>query len=196
LTEIYDDRILAFTSPIDWISTNDLCRLVKGNKSAIIPAIKELEKREYLESRTKGNTIEYRRIDKAQSNEQFDSMIENFKVNKQTAINQIVLHNYSDVYIELENYSILTKKGKLTKKCDATLDWIQTELLDRAFMVMSRLMYQDTLKLLPHSVVKKRLQIIQNFIDSVMKSLEPLKNEKLITERFQNHTHKFEHFKV
>jgi len=52
------------------------------------------------------------------------------------------------------------------------------------------------LKLLPHSVIKQRLQIIQNFIDSVMESLEPLKNDKLIREHFQNHTHKLESFKV
>jgi len=194
LTEIYDDRILSNTRT--WISTNDLCSLVKGDKSRIIPAIKHLFERDYLETRTNGYIIEYRRIDKAQSDEHFDKMMENFEYNKQTAVNEIVLHNYSDLYIELHNYSILTKKGKLTKKCDATLDWIQSELLDRAFMVMIRLKYQDTLKLLPHSVVNKRIQIIQNFIDSVMESLKPLKNEKLILERFQNHTHKLESFKV
>ena len=63
-------------------------------------------------------------------------------------------------------------------------------------MVMSRIKYQDTLKLLPHSVVNKRLQRIDEFVDSVMKSLAPLKQEKLILERFQNHTHKLEPFKV
>ena len=194
MTEIYDDRILSNTGT--WISTNDLCSLVKGNKSGIIPAIKELVKRGYLEPRPNGNTIEYGRIDKAQIDEQFDNMMIFFEIQKQLAINEIVLHNYSDLYIELHNYSILTKKGKLTKKCDATLDWIQSELLDRAFMVMIRFKYQDTLKLLPHSVINQRLQIIQKFVDSVMESLEPLKNDKLIREHFQNHTHQISAFKV
>ncbi len=180
----YDDRIFANTST--WISTNVLCRLVKGDKSHITIAIKHLLERGYLEKRTDGYIIEYRRIDKAQSNDQFDDMMTNFEDNKQTAVNEIVLHNYP----------ILTKKGKLTKKADDLLDWIQTQLLDMAFLVMIRLKYQDTLKLLPHSVVNKRLQTIQNFIDSVMESLKPLKNEKLILERFQTHTHKLEPFKV
>ena len=92
--------------------------------------------------------------------------------------------------------TITTKKGILTKRGEALLDWIQAELLDRAFMVMSRIKYQDTLKLLPHSVVNKRLQRIDEFVDSVMKSLSPLKQEKLILERFQNHTHKLEPFKI
>ena len=184
MTEIYDDRIFANTT--EWISTNDLCRLVKGDKSRIIPAIKHLLKMGHLETRTNGYIIEYRRIDKAQSDKQFDKMMEKtFEFSKQTAITRM-----KDLNL------IVTKKGKLTKKCDALLDYVQSELLDRAFMVMIRLKYQDTLKLLPHSVVNKRIQIIQNFIDSVMESLKPLKNEKLILERFQNHTHKFEPFKV
>ena len=63
-------------------------------------------------------------------------------------------------------------------------------------MVMSRLRYQQVLKLLPNTVMNKRLQTIQKFVDGVMESLEPLKNEELILERFQNHTHKLEPFKV
>ncbi len=187
MTEIYDDRILSNTT--EWINTNPLCRLVKGNKSAIIPAIKELVKRGYLEPRSVGKKKkEYRRIDKAQSDEQFDYMMSvkgAFEMNKQTAINKI-----KDLNL------IITKKGKLTKKADDLLDLIQTQLLDMAFMVMIRLKYQDTLKLLPHSVVNKRLQTIQKFVDGVMESLKPLKNEKLILERFQTHSHKLESFKV
>lgn len=183
MTEIYDDRILSFTN--NWISTNDLCSLVKGDKSRIIPAIKHLWSREYLETQTNGYIIEYRRIDKAQSNEQFASMMKTFESNKLTAINEIN-----------EMKTITTKKGILTKRGEALLDWIQSELLDRSFMVMTRIKYQDTLKLLPHSVVNKRLQTIQNFVDGVMESLKPLKNEKLILERFQTHTHKLESFKV
>ena len=187
MTEIYDDRIYANTT--QWINTNPLCRLINGNKSAIIPAIKELVKRGYLETQpNKFGKPEYRRIDKAQSDEHFDNMMSvkgAFEKNKQTAITRM-----KDLNL------IVTKEGKLTKKCDALLDWIQSELLDMAFMIMIRFKYQDTLKLLPHSVVNKRIQIIQNFIDSVMESLKPLKNEKLIREHFQNHTHQLAGFKV
>jgi len=183
LTGIYDDRILSFTN--NWISTNDLCRLVKGDKSGVIPAIKRLLSLNYLEMRTSDNKIEYKRIDKAQNQEDFDWIMKLFESNKLTAINEIN-----------EMKTITTKKGILTKRGEALLDWIQSELLDRSFMVMTRIKYQDTLKLLPHSIVNKRLQRIDEFVDSVMRSLKPLNQEKLILERFQNHTHKLEPFKV
>ena len=185
MTGIYDDRILAFTSPIDWISTNDLCSLVKGDQARIIPAIKALLRLEYLEMKTDGYVKRYRRLDKAQSQEEFDRLMELFESNKLIAIDEIN-----------EMKTIVTKKGILTRRGEALLDWIQSELLDMSFMVYSRIKYQDTLKLLPHSVVIKRLSRIDEFVNSVMKCLDPLKQEKLILERFQNHTHKLEPFKV
>ena len=183
MTGIYDDRILSFTN--DWVGTNELCRLVKGDKPRVIHATKELLALGYLEMRIDGHVKRYRRLDKAQSQKQFDHLIELFESNKLIAIDEIN-----------EMKTIVTKKGILTKRGEALLDWIQSELIDRSFMVMTRLKYQDTLKLLPHSVVNKRLQRIDEFVDSVMKSLSPLKQEKLILERFQNHTHKLEPFKI
>jgi hypothetical protein len=184
LTGIYDDRILGFTA--EWVSTNDLCSQVKGDKAGVIPAIKELEDMGYLEMRTNGYLKEYKRIDKAQDSKQFDVMMATFDLNKTIAMGEMIRLDYS----------ITTKNGILTKKGETLLDYVQTELIDRSFMVMSRLRYQQVLKLLPHAVMNKRLQTIQKFVDGVMESLEPLKNEKLILERFQNHTHKLEPFKV
>ena len=183
MTGIYDDRILSFTN--DWINTNDLCRHVKGDKARIIPAIKDLLDMGYLEMKTDGYVKRYKRVDKAQSQRDFDRLMELFESNKLIAIDEIN-----------EMKTIVTKKGILTKRGEALLDWIQSELIDRSFMVMTRLRYQETLKLLPHSVVNIRLQRIQQFVDSVMKCLAPLKQEKLIMERFQNHTHKLEPFKI
>ena len=135
--------------------------------------------------KTDGYVKRYKRIDKAQSQRDFDRLIELLESNKLIAIDEIN-----------EMKTIVTKKGILTKRGEALLDWIQSELIDRSFMVMTRLKYQETLKLLPHNVVNIRLQRIQQFIDSVMKCLAPLKQEKLIMERFQNHTHKLEPFKI
>jgi len=187
LTGIYDDRILAFTA--EWISTNDLCRLIHGDNSKIKGdkgALRELVDSGYLETRTNGYIIEYRRIDKAVSNNQFDVMIATFELNKETVLDEM----------KHLDYSIATKLGILTRKGEELLDFIQTELLDRPFMLMTRVKYQQTLKLLPHSIGNKRVYRIQKFIDDVMKDLEVLKNEKLIMERFQNHTHKLQPFKV
>ena len=183
MTGIYDDRILSFTN--DWINTNDLVRRVKGDKTKIIPACKELVELGYLDMKTDGYVKRYKRLDKAQSQKQFDHLIELFESNKLIAIDEIN-----------EMKTLVTKKGILTRRGEALLDWIQSELIDRSFMVMTRLKYQDTLKLLPHSIVNKRLQRIDEFVNSVMKCLAPLKQEKLILERFQNHTHKLEPFKI
>ncbi len=184
MTGIYDDRILGFTA--EWIATNDLCTLVKGDKAGVIRAIKELEDMGHLEMRTNGYIIEYKRIDKAQDSKQFDVMMATFDLNKDIALKEM----------KHLKYSITSKNGILTKKGETLLDYVQTELIDRSFMVMSRLRYQQILKLLPHTVMNRRLQIIQKFVDGVMESLELLNNEKLILERFQNHTHKLEPFKV
>ena len=70
-TGIYDDRILANT--LEWISTNELCRLIKGDKTRIIPALKDLKDMGALESRTVGNLIEYRRVDRAIDHKQLMS---------------------------------------------------------------------------------------------------------------------------
>jgi hypothetical protein len=183
LTGIYDDRILSFTN--DWINTNDLVRRVKGDRTKIIPACKELVELGYLDMKTDGYVKRYKRLDKAQSDKEFDRLMELFESNKLIAIDEIN-----------EMKTIVTKKGILTRRGEALLDWIQSELLDRSFMVMSRIKYQKTLKLLPQSIVNKRLQRIDEFVNSVMKCLDPLKQEKLILERFQNHTHKLEPFKV
>ena len=63
-------------------------------------------------------------------------------------------------------------------------------------MIMTRLKYQEALKMLPHTVVDRRLQKIQKFIDMVMKELDKFEEKELIKEQFQNHIHKLKPFKV
>ena len=102
MTGTYDDRILAFTA--EWITTNDLCRLVHGSKSGIIPAIKELLDLGYLETKTDGYIIQYRRIDKAPSNNQFDVMMATFDLNKEIAKKEMKRLDYSRKGEELLDY--------------------------------------------------------------------------------------------
>ena len=185
---IYEDRILNLTTR--WTRRTSILRAIPGDPTGISKDLQALIDRKWLEKRTVKsqsgqNVDEYRRIDIPQNKDQFDSMMKFFENNKQLAIKEIKNLNL-----------IVTKKGKLTKKCEALLNGIQSELLDMAFMVMIRFKYQDTLKLLPHNVINQRLQIIQKFVDSVMESLEPWKNDKLIREHFQNHTHQLAAFKV
>ena len=138
----------------------------------------------HLVSQRVDNTIEYRKTNKGQSDKDFDKLIELFEDNKLIAIK------------EMKEMKPVTIEGIFTKEGITLLDWIQSELLDRAFMVMSRIKYQGVLEILPQVVANKRLERIDEFVDSVMKLLEPLNEKKLILERFQNNTHKLEHFKI
>ena len=184
-TGIYDDRILANTA--EWISTNALCTLIKGDKTRIIPALRDLKDMGHLETRTVGNLIEYRRVDRAIDNHQFDVMMASiFEFGKDTAFEEM----------KKMNYSMTTKNKKITKKGKELLAYIQSDLFDRSFLIMTRLRYQEILKMLPHTVINQRLQKIQKFIDSVMKELDKFEEKELIKEQFQNHTHKIQPFKV
>ena len=187
-TGIYDDRILANTA--EWISTNQLCSLIKGDNTKIKGtngALRDLKDMGYLESRNVGNLIEWRRVDRAIDHHQFDIMMASiFVFSRDIAFDEM----------KKMNYSITTKNGILTKKGEELLDYVQSELIDRSFMIMTRLKYQETLKMLPSTVVTRRLQTIQKFIDSVMKELDKFENEELIKEQFQNHVHKLQPFKV
>ena len=138
----------------------------------------------HLESKRVVNTIEYRKTNKGQSDKDFDKLIELFEDNKLIAIK------------EMKEMKPVTIEGIFTKEGITLLDWVQSELLDRAFMVMSRIKYQGVLEILPQVVANKRVERIDEFVDSVMKLLEPLNEKKLILERFQNNTHKLEHFKI
>ena len=184
-TGIYDDRILANTA--EWISTNALCTLIKGDKTRIIPALRDLKDMGHLETRTVGNLIEYRRVDRAIDNHQFDVMMASiFEFGKDTAFEEM----------KKMNYSMTTKNKKITKKGKELLAYIQSDLFDRSFLIMTRLRYQEILKMLPHTVINQRLQKIQKFIDSVMKELDKFEEPELIKEQFQNHVHKLQPFKV
>ena len=76
------------------------------------------------------------------------------------------------------------------------LNWVQSELLDRPFMITIRIKYQGRLGLLLPTVMNQRVKVLEKRIDEVMKELATLKNDKMIKEYFQNHTHRLEPFKI
>ena len=181
----YDDKILGLTA--EWIGTNELSRRAKADKQGISKSARDLKDMGHLETRTVGNLIEYRRVDRAIDNHQFDVMMASiFEFGKDTAFEEM----------KKMNYSMTTKNKKITKKGKELLAYIQSDLFDRSFLIMTRLRYQEILKMLPHTVINQRLQKIQKFIDSVMKELDKFEEPELIKEQFQNHTHKLEPFKV
>ena len=188
---LYFDRILNLTTK--WNNRTNILRAISGDPTGISKDLQELLRLEWLKmrivkSKNGQNVKEYQRIDIPQNKDQFDTMMKFFEDNQ-----------FKNLQKEMKKmkYCITTPiTKKITKKGKDFLKKVQSELLDMAFMVMIRFKYQDTLKLLPHSVINQRLQIIQNFVNSVMKELKLFNNEKIIKEYFQNHSHQLTAFKV
>ena len=87
MTTIYDDKILNLTS--NWRATNDIVRKVRGDKSAIIQAVKRLLEIGYLETKPDTNKVLYKRMDTAQSEFNFIQMMTVFETNQKTELNVI-----------------------------------------------------------------------------------------------------------
>jgi len=180
LTSKYDDLILKNTR--EWISTNDLVREIQGNKTLIVKAIKN---NPFLESRKKGNRIEYKRKDMAETETQFDLMFkQGFEWNQNVELDVIE----KTVSITKGEGIILSKKGK------ELLDHIQGEV-DRAYMVIVRLNYQVQLGILPNNIAQPRIKRLENHINKIMAELHNNYSNKAVKEYFQNHVKRFE-FKI
>jgi hypothetical protein len=186
----YYDRILNMTS--FWTPKGNILRSIGGNPTGITNDLKELLRLEWIEKKdgiaeSGQKIVLYRRIDMSQTLDQLENIMTTFELNKETAIEEMIKMKYC---ITTKNPKKISKKGK------ELLSWIQSELLDSAFMVTIRIKYQGTLGLLLPSVMNQRVKVVERFIDEVMKELALFKNDKMIKEYFQNHTHKLEPFKI
>jgi len=183
LTTYYDDKILENTS--EWIGTNALVLVVKGDKTGTIKAIHDLESMNYLESRKIGNSIQYRRKDTTETNENFNSLIRVFQMNQDTELN------------EIKKLNTLTKKsGKLSKRATDLLEHIESEV-DGAYIVMTRIKYQEKLGIIPHRTAEKRVAQLESMVSKIMKEITTKyqKDIKLIQEYFQKRSKEFR-FKI
>ena len=190
LEGIYFDRILDLTS--FWIGKSRILSSIRGDPTGITNDLKELLRLEWIEKQdgiaySGQKIVEYRRKDIPQTLDQLDNIMTTFEDNKETAIEEMKKIKYC---ITTKNPKKISKRGK------DLLSWIQSELVDRAFMVTIRIKYQGRLGLLHPSVMNQRVKVVEKFIDGVMKELTLFKNDKIIQEYFQNHTHKLEPFKI
>ena len=186
LTTIYDDKILSLTS--NWRTTNDIVRKVRGDKSAIIQAVKRLLEIGYLETKPDTNKILYKRIDTAQSEFNFLRMMEVFEANQKTELNVIK-----------QIPTIVMDDGvRFRKKGLELLEHIQEEV-NRAYMVIIRLDYQQKLEIIPDKIAKERKEKLDKYIEKIMSTIlnkyQEKKTKTSIQEYFQNHTMKLE-FKI
>ncbi len=175
-----------------WTSKRVILSTIHGDPTGITHDLKQLLRLEWIEKRdgiadSGQKIVEYRRKDIPQTLDQLENIMDTFENNKETAIEEMKKMKYC---ITTKNPKKISKKGK------DLLSWIQSELIDRAFMVTIRIKYQGRLELLHPSVMNQRVKVVEKFIDEVMKELTLFKNDKIIQEYFQNHTHKLEPFKI
>lgn len=186
MTTIYDDKILNLTS--NWRATNDIVRKVGGDKSGIIQALKRLLEIGYLETKPDTNKIVYKRKDTAQSEFDFLQMMAVFEMNQKTELNVIK-----------QIPTIMMNDGvRFRKKGLELLEHIQEEV-NRAYMVIIRLDYQQKLEIIPYKIAKDRKEKLDKYIQKIMSTiLNKYQEEKIrtsIQEYFQSHTMKLE-FKI
>ena len=175
-----------------WTPKGNILSSIGGNPTGITNDLKGLLRLEWIEKKdgiaeSGQKIVLYRRIDMPQTLEQFNNAMDNFDDNLEEAIKEMKKMKYC---ITTKNPKKISKRGK------DLLSWIQSELVDRAFMVTIRIKYQGRLGLLHPSVMNQRVKVVEKFIDGVMKELTLFKNDKIIQEYFQNHTHKLEPFKI
>ena len=186
MTTIYDKKILEITS--NWRYSNDICRKVGGDKSAIILACKRLVEMDFLEVKPESNKTFYKRKDTAQSEFNFINMMDIMDKNQKEEIHALK---------QFDN--LLMKDGKrLRQKAIAVLEHINEEV-NRTYIVKTRLDYQKNLAIIPNDVAEKRIKQLDTYIEKIMTTVmdknKDRATEKAIQEYFQNHTTKFE-FKI
>ena len=186
MTTIYDDKILNLTS--NWRTTNDIVRKVGGDKSGIIEALKRLLEIGYLENKPDTNKILYKRKDTAQSEFDFLQMMAVFEMNQKTELNVIK-----------QIPTIMMNDGvRFRKKGLELLEHIQEEV-NRAYMVIIRLDYQQKLEIIPYKIAKERKEKLDKYIQKIMSTILNKYQESItktsVQEYFQSHTMKLE-FKI
>ena len=186
MTTIYDDKILNLTS--NWRATNDIVRKVGGDKSAIIQAVKRLLEIGYLETKPDTNKILYKRMDTAQNEFDFLQMMEVLEINQKTELNVIK-----------QIPTIMMGDGvRFRKKGLELLEHIQEEV-NRAYMVIIRMDYQQKLGIIPYKIAKERKEKLDRYIEKIMSTIlnkyQERKTRTAIHVYFQNHTMKLE-FKI
>jgi hypothetical protein len=186
LTTIYDDKIFNLTT--NWRATNEIVRKVGGDKSAIIQALKRLTEMGHLETKPNTNRILYKRKDTAQSEFDFLQMMAVFEINQKTELNIIK-----------QIPTIMMNDGiRFRKKGLELLEHIQEEV-NRAYMVIIRIDYQQKLGIMPYKIAKERKGKLDKYIEKIMSTIlnkyQERETRTAIQEYFQNHTMKLE-FKI
>lgn len=170
-----EDRILAYTT--EWRHTNDIARIVGGDKSVVLKKLHSMFENKSLESKKEGRKILYKRKDNTETNTEF---LQTLKVNQR---------NYDWFLGALEKTPKLsTKKGKLSSKAKYYLKHLE-HLMDWNLAWISRINYQKHIGIISKKIANQRILMINEIIEDVMNKINTKyeKDIKLVHEYFQNH---------
>ena len=171
-----EDRIFEHTG--EWIYGNKIAKKVKGDKTAILNKLHNLAKIGYLETKKEGNKIFYKRKNIVESDEEF-----------QWTFTNITQKNNSYFLEKIKKISKLaTKKNKLAPSGKIILQHIE-HLQDQNNSQIIRTIYQKNLGLISERIAHKRIKILEDERDRLMKKIREKYNKDLKTmqEYFQNH---------
>ena len=123
----------------------------------------------------------------SQTDENFQLILKTFEINKTTILDEIKKLQYN---LRTETRS-RSRSGsyKLTRRAKDLFKLVQAEI-DSAMVVMVELRNQETLDLIPHTTVNRRLQSIQKIMNKIFDALDKFDDQEIIQEHFQFHIQK------
>ena len=126
-----------------------------------------------------------------QTDEDFQSLFKIFEINQKTILIEIKKLPYQ---IRTDSRS-RSRSGsyKLTPRVKDLFVLIRAEI-DRAITVMAKLKDQELLKLIPHTIVNRRLQVILKIMDATFTALDKFDDQEIIMEHFHSHIQKISEF--
>ena len=126
-----------------------------------------------------------------QNDEDFQSLLKLFEINQKIILIEIKKLPYQ---IRTDSRS-RSRSGsyKLTPRVKDLFVLIRAEI-DRAITVMAELKDQELLKLVPHTIVSQRLQVILKIMDTTFMALNKFDDQEIIMEHFHSHIQKISEF--
>ena len=126
-----------------------------------------------------------------QTDEAFQSVLKIFENNQKTILSEIKKLPYQ-IRTQSRTRS-RTGSYKLTPRVKDLFKLIQVEI-DRAITVLSGLKNQESLKLIPHATVNKRMQPILKIMDTTFTALGKFDDQEIVVGHFHAHIQKISEF--
>ena len=126
-----------------------------------------------------------------QTDEDFQSVLKIFESNQKAILSEIKKLPYQ-IRTQSRTRS-RTGSYKLTPRVKDLFKLIQEEI-DRAITVLSELKSQESLRLIPHTTVNKRMQPVLKIMDTTFTALGKFDDQEIVVGHFHAHIQKISEF--